>query len=386
MIHHLKSILYMAIAGGLFWLFLPERFTFDLPIKFANSITSEEIVSRLTTDNRFTISTFAENTPNARALAITETGDLIVSIPNEGTLKLIYNDANQDNVSDGSKLLLKDLNRPHGIHLHEGWLYIAETDAILRIRYNAKERKFIGTPHYIVRDSFPGGGSHSSRTVKVGPDNKLYVSAGSSCNVCNEETPKRASIMQYDLDGKNEVVYASGLRNTVGFDWQPNTDLLYGVDNGRDMLGDDLPPEELNQITKGAHYGWPYEYGNNVSDNDKKPPGLKTSPSSYNLPAHSAPLSILFLRNNPHLKNTALVALHGSWNRSEKSGYKVVALTFSTDGDITEHDYITGFERDGTVIGRPVDLAEDKQGNIYLSDDYTGRIYKITSIKKNELP
>ena len=149
MIHHLKSILYMAIAGGLFWLFLPERFTFDLPIKFANSITSEEIVSRLTTDNRFTISTFAENTPNARALAITETGDLIVSIPNEGTLKLIYNDANQDNVSDGSKLLLKDLNRPHGIHLHEGWLYIAETDAILRIRYNAKERKFIGTPHYL---------------------------------------------------------------------------------------------------------------------------------------------------------------------------------------------------------------------------------------------
>ena len=138
----------MAIAGALFWLFLPEKYTFDLPIKFANSVSSEETINRLTTDDLFNISIFAENIPNARALAITEIGDLIVSIPNEGVLKLIYNDANQDNVSDGSKLLLKDLNRPHGIHLHEGWLYIAETNAILRIRYNAKERKFIGTVSY----------------------------------------------------------------------------------------------------------------------------------------------------------------------------------------------------------------------------------------------
>jgi len=378
---HLKSILYMAIAGVLFWLFLPERYTPNLPIKFANSITSEETISRLTTDERYNISIYAENISNARALVVTNTGDLIVSIPSEGSLRLIYRDANQDNASDGSQLLLKGLNRPHGIHLHEGWLYVAETDAILRVRYNAEERKFIGTPHYIIRDSFPGGGNHFTRTVKVGPDNKLYVSAGSSCNVCNENTPKRASIMQYDLDGKNEVLYASGLRNTVGFDWQPKTGLLYGVDNGRDMLGDDLPPEELNQIKQGAHYGWPYEYGKNIPDNDKKPPGLKTTPSSYNLPAHSAPLSLLFLKHNPLMRNTALVALHGSWNRSEKSGYKVVAISFTPTGDINERDFITGFEHDGTVIGRPVDLAEDKRGNIYLSDDYTGRIYKITSIK-----
>ncbi|HIF17800.1 MAG TPA: sorbosone dehydrogenase family protein [Cycloclasticus sp.] len=373
----------MAIAGVLFWLFLPERYTFNTPIQFANSITAEETIARLVTDEHFNISTFAENISGARALAITETGDLIVSIPNDGSLRLVYKDTNQDNVSDGSKLLLKGLNRPHGIHLHEGWLYVAETNAVLRIRFDAKERKFIGTPHYIIRDSFPGGGSHSSRTVKVGPDNKLYVSVGSSCNVCNENTSKRASIIQYDLDGKNEVVYASGLRNTVGFDWQPKTQLLYGVDNGRDMLGDDLPPEELNQINQGAHYGWPYEYGKNISDNDKKPPGLKTSPSSYNLTAHSAPLSLLFLKHNPLMRNTALIALHGSWNRSEKSGYKVVALSFSTNGDITERDFITGFEHNETVIGRPVDLTEDKQGNIYLSDDYTGRIYKISTIKEH---
>ena len=123
MIHHLKSIFYMAIAGALFWLFLPEKYTFDLPIKFANSVSSEETISRLTTDDRFNISIFAENIPNARALAITETGDVIVSIPNEGVLKLIYNDANQDNVSDGIKLLLKDLNRPHGIILLKRTLF-----------------------------------------------------------------------------------------------------------------------------------------------------------------------------------------------------------------------------------------------------------------------
>lgn len=380
---HVKSILYMSLAAVLFWLFLPEKYTFNMPIKFANSISAQETVSRLTVNERFNITTFAENISGARALVVTETGDLIVSIPNEGAIHLIYKDANQDGVSDGTQLLLNGLNRPHGIHLHDGWLYVAETDAIVRIQFNAKERKFIGTPHYIVRNSFPGGGNHSSRTVKVGPDNKLYVSAGSSCNVCNEDTPKRASIMQYDLDGKNEVLYASGLRNTVGFDWQPNTALLYGVDNGRDMLGDDLPPEELNQINLGAHYGWPYEYGNNVADNDKKPTGLKTSPSSFNLPAHSAPLSLLFIRHNPQLVNSALVALHGSWNRSEKSGYKVVALSFSADGTIKQHDFITGFEHDGDVIGRPVDLAEDKQGNIYLSDDYTGRIYKISPAKIN---
>lgn len=368
----------MAIAGILFWLFLPERFTFNAPIKFANSISSTELLSRLVTDERFNISLFADDISGARALAITETGDLIVSIPSNGTLRLIYNDSNQDNVSDGHQLLLEGLERPHGIYLHEGWLYVAETHAVLRIRYNAKERKFEGTPHYVVRNSFPGGGSHSTRTVKVGPDNKLYVSAGSSCNVCRENTPKRASIMRYDLDGKNEMVYASGLRNTVGFDWQPKTNLLYGVDNGRDMLGDDLPPEELNQINEGAHYGWPYEYGKNIADNDKKPPGLKTTPSSYNLTAHSAPLSLLFSKHNPLMNNTALVALHGSWNRSEKSGYKVVSLTFSNDGAITERDFITGFEHDGTVLGRPVDIAEDTSGNFYLSDDYSGKIYKIT--------
>jgi glucose/arabinose dehydrogenase len=258
---------------------------------------------------------------------------------------------------------------------------------VLRIKYDSEQRKFLGTPHYIIQDSFPGGGNHWVRSVKVGPDNKLYVSVGSSCNVCVENTPKRGAILQYDLDGKHEVIFARGLRNTTGFDWQPTTNLMYGVDIGRDYLGDETPPEELNQIKFGQHYGWPFEYGENIIDTDftaTRPSNLKTSAASHYMTAHSSPLDILFLEHSTRgLDNTALVTLHGSWNRSKKSGYKVILLSFTPGNKIEQRDFITGFEHDGTVTGRPVDLTEDRQGNIYLSDDYTGRIYKITPVKQN---
>jgi len=374
----------MGIAGVLLWLFLPEKYAINAPISLANSISEEEALERLDTPNNFTISIYANKLSNARALAITSTGDLIVSQPNTGKLTLVYSDSNNDSHSVGNKLLLKGLNKPHGIAIHDGWLYIAETNAVLRIKYNAKQRKFIGTPHYIIRDSFPGGGNHWVRTLKVGPDNKLYVSVGSSCNACKESSNKRASILQYDLDGKNEVLFATGLRNTTGFDWQPSSQLMFGVDNGRDYLGDNTPAEELNQINQDHHYGWPYAYGNNIIDQDFKKSSiapLTMTPPIHEMTAHSAPLGLIFLKHNQTLQNTALVALHGSWNRSTKSGYKVISLSFSSNGKITQKDFISGFESDGTVIGRPVDLVEDKHGNIYLSDDYSGRIYKITPSK-----
>lgn len=381
---HFKSILYMAIAGVLLWLFLPEKYTVNAPIPLANSISEQEALERLDTPDNFSISVYANKLPNVRALVVTNSGDLIVSRPNTGELTLVYSDSNNDGLSDGNKLLLKGLNRPHGITIHDNWLYIAETNAVLKIKYDAKQRKLIGTPHYIIRDSFPGGGNHWVRSIKVGPDNKLYVSVGSSCNACKENSPKRASILQYDLDGKNETIYATGLRNTTGFDWQPKSQLMFGVDNGRDYLGDDTPPEELNQIIKGHHYGWPYVYGNNIIDQDFKDAPfsrLTMTPPVHEMAAHSAPLGLLFLKKNKALKNTALVALHGSWNRSTKSGYKVVSLSFSKDKEITQKDFISGFEIDDIVLGRPVDLAEDQHGNIYISDDYRGRIYKVTSLK-----
>jgi len=383
---HLKSILYIGIAGVLFWLFLPAKYTVNTPIQLTNSYTDQEIVGQLVVADGYQISIFANDLNNARALIITDNNDLIVSRPKIGTLTLVYKDADQNGHSDGQKLLLNGLNKPHGIALHDGWLYIAETNAVLRIQYDSQQRKLIGTPRYIIRDSFPGGGNHWSRTIKIGPDNKLYLSVGSSCNVCIEDSPKRASILQYDLDGGNETPFASGLRNTVGFDWQPSTNLMFGVDNGRDFLGENQPPEELNQIKKYAHYGWPYEHGNSIADPDyatSKPNTLTTNAPNHLMTAHSAPLSLMFPRHNKALQGMALVSFHGSWNRAEKSGYKVISLSISNDAKVTQRDFITGFERNGTVIGRPVDLAEDKQGNIYLSDDYAGKIYKITSAKSN---
>lgn len=383
---HLKSLLYMCIAGVLFWLFLPERYAINAPIKLANSIADEEILSWLKVANNFSISIYADNLTGVRALAITSNGDLIASRPRTGELTLIHADADRDGRTDGTKLLLQGLDHPHGVALHKGWLYIAETSAVLRVKYDAKQRKFIGTPRYIIRDSFPGGGNHWVRSVKVGPDEKLYVSVGSSCNACIEQSEKRGTILQFDLDGKNEIIYAKGLRNTTGFDWQPSSKLMFGLDIGRDYLGDNTPSEELNQLSIGQHYGWPYKYGHNISDSDFTNSLANTAamtPPVHQMTAHSTPLSLLFLQNHKTLSDTALVTLHGSWNRSKKSGYKVISLSFNSDASITQKDFITGFETNGAVIGRPVDLVEGKDGHIFLSDDYSGKIYKITSTVKN---
>lgn len=380
---HLKSIIYMGIAGVLLWQFMPERFAVNMPVQMANSLSEEEALSRLTIDDGFKLSVFSDNISGARALITTDTDDLIVSRPNQGIVTLLFKDENNDGLSDGTKLLLEGLNRPHGLALHNGWLYIAETNAVLRIQYNSKERKFIGTPRYLMRDKFPGGGNHWARSIRIGPDERMYVSVGSSCNACIEDTPRHAAILQFDLDGNNGSVFASGLRNTTGFDWQPSTNNMYGLDIGRDFLGDDLPPEELNLIQQGQHYGWPFEYGNNVVDTSFggiPPTGTKFMPANYELPAHTSPLSLLFIQHNEQLKGSALITLHGSWNRSKKAGYSVVKITFGDNNAIEHTSFITGFEKDETVIGRPVDLTEDKHGNIYLSDDYNGKIYKISSI------
>ncbi len=212
----------------------------------------------------------------------------------------------------------------------------------------------------------------------------MYVSVGSSCNVCEEQDPRRAAILRFQPDGSQAEIYASGLRNTVGFDWHPLTKQLYGVDNGRDFLGDDVPPCELNLIEAGKFYGWPYAYGDKMPDPDYASKNIELIAQSeapvYAFDAHTAPLGIRFLRSEslPETwRGRALVALHGSWNRSEKSGYEVVALTFSEQGEISHQSFIKGFELNNDVIGRPVDIAQGPDGSIYVSDDYTGSIYRV---------
>jgi cytochrome c553 len=211
----------------------------------------------------------------------------------------------------------------------------------------------------------------------------MYVTVGSTCNVCQEKDARRASMLRYRPDGSGEQIYARGLRNSVGFDWRPGTGELFATDNGRDLLGDDFPPCELNRIVEGGFYGWPYANGDRVRDPDlgagHDAEIAATIPPVHGFRAHNAPLGITFLRHPSHGSRTgdALVALHGSWNRTRKDGYAVVSLHWNPDGTIREENFLTGFEQDEDVIGRPVDVIEDADGVIYVSDDHAGVIWRI---------
>jgi glucose/arabinose dehydrogenase len=215
----------------------------------------------------------------------------------------------------------------------------------------------------------------------------MYVSIGSSCNVCEEEDGRRAAIVRYRPDGSGEEIHATGLRNAVGFDWQPGSGDLYATDNGRDLLGDDFPPCELNRVVPGGFYGWPFAHGDNRPDPDlgagREARIAAAIPPSHGFRAHTAPLGITFVRGPgapAWLRGAALVALHGSWNRTRKDGYAVVSLHWRPDGRIEERDFLWGFLEDEDVIGRPVDVAEGPDGAFYVSDDYAGAVYRVAPL------
>lgn len=336
----------------------------------------------------FSISVFWDDLPGARMLRITPNGDLLVSLPDQGKIVLLQHDKNGNGLPDGIWDIVTNLNLPHGLDLYNDWLYVAETDAIGRIRFDYNTRLTSGSYERLITD-IPGGGNHWSRTLRFGPDFLMYVSVGSSCNVCEETNPLRAAILRYKPNGDGQEIFATGLRNTVGFAWRPGTKTLYGVDNGRDFLGDDFPPCELNRIKLGKFYGWPYANGNNIPDPDFGNGHKQIIQSSvtpvHQFAAHSAPLGITFLRGlelPEQYRGAALVALHGSWNRSSRIGYEIVSLHFDALGTISQRPFIQGFEMDEDVIGRPVDIAEAPDGSIYISDDFTGTVYRVIYNKK----
>ncbi|MBW2724517.1 MAG: PQQ-dependent sugar dehydrogenase [Deltaproteobacteria bacterium] len=368
---------------------LPERFAVNAPISsmlFGSTIeppASDQISSRFRVPTGFGLSLYATGLGNVRWLRATATGDLLASRPRQGDVVLIARDEDGDGRSDGTLPLIAELNRPQGLELRDGWLYIAETNAIGRVRFDPEKRTVAGEFERIV-EGFPGGGNHWSRTIGFGPDDLLYLSIGSSCNVCIEDDARRAAMHRYRPDGSGFEVVATGLRNSVGFDWQPGTDQLYATDNGRDLLGDDFPPGELNRIELGGFYGWPIANGNRVPDPDvgegQTERILTSTPPAHPFRAHNAPLGISFIRGTrvpDALRGAALVALHGSWNRTEKDGYKVVSLSWQPDGSIREADFMTGFEQDDDVIGRPVHVVEGSDGAFYISDDYAGAIWRV---------
>lgn len=392
----IRGLVALAIVAVLLvlgiWLIVPQFVAISFDRAFLNSLlgaqgpTPEagEVRHQLQLPQGFELSLFATDVRNARFMAVTANDDLLVASPRGKTVYLLFRDQDGDGAADGRKQLLTELNRPHSVALQGEWLYVAEMDGIGRVRFDAEARALTGDYQRIL-NGLPEGGNHWTKTIDFGPDGDLYLAIGSSCNVCEETDPRRATIMRLQPDGSDPEIFASGLRNSVGFDWSPRNGALYATDNGRDLLGDDYPPCELNRVQEGGFYGWPYANGWNRPDPDFGPGNEERIANAiepvHGFRAHNAPLGIAFIEHAAlpdEYHQQALVALHGSWNRSEKDGYEVVSLHWQADGDIQERDFLTGFlTESGDVIGRPVDVAQASDGAIYISDDYAGAIYRV---------
>ena len=341
------------------------------------------LADRIVVAEGFSMGLWAADVPNARVIRFTRAGDLLVANPGLNQVVLLKRDADGDGKSDGKQVVLDGINTPNGLDFYQDWLYVAEEDAIGRVAFDHDSGQVTGSYERIVT-GLPGGGNHYKKTLLFGPDGMLYVAVGSSCNVCIEKDSRRAAMLRYNPDGTGEELYATGLRNSAGFDWSPIDGNLYATDNGRDLLGDDFPPCELNRVEQGEFYGWPYANGDRVADPDlganQEERIASSIPPVHDFRAHNAPLGITFIRNSQlpaEYYGAAVVALHGSWNRTSKDGYKVVTLHWNEQGEITERDFVTGFLKDEDVVGRPAELTEGPDGAIYIADDYAGAIYRV---------
>ena len=326
------------------------------------------------------VSVFASGLGGARFMAENSDGVLFVSIPSDGTI-LVLPDRDKDGAADEVIVYARGLKRPHGLAFRDGELLVAEAASVAALRDNDNDLK--ADSKNVITSDVPSGGGHWTRTVVVGPDNAIYVAAGSSCNACVEKDRRRAAVMRFaDTEAG---LFATGLRNTVGIEFHPKTGKLWGVDNGRDMLGDDIPPEEVNLIEKGRDYGWPYCYGNKVPDPElwSAERCQKTTPPEVEMQAHSAPLGVAFgfgLKFPNMIENSLLIAFHGSWNRSVPTGYKVVAVPFNDKGMPAgkPFDVISGWHTGKEAWGRPVDVLAGSDGAMFVSDDHAGAVYRVT--------
>ncbi len=360
-------------------------------IESTKSVSDNRVHMPLTLPPGFTISVFARRLGDPRVLAFDPAGNLLVSIPGRGKVVALP-DRDHDGAADEVITVADGLERPHGLAFRctpECRLYIAEENAVAVYDYDQKNLKAVHRKKII---DLPGGGNHITRTLLFMPppdDKNLLISVGSSCNVCYEKDRRRAKVLVAREDGGDLRVFASGLRNAVFLAVHPNTKKIWVTEMGRDFLGDDLPPDEINIVEKGRDYGWPLCYGKNIHDTDfdKGPADPCKEPAHYpsyiDIPAHSAPLGLAFF---PHegwpreFWDNLLVSYHGSWNRSVPTGYKVVRYKLDAQGNLLGvEDFITGWlTAEGKSLGRPVDILIRPGGMIYISDDKAGVVYRVT--------
>ncbi len=300
-------------------------------------------------------------------------------------------DRDGDHRAEEVHTIASGLDSPNGVAWRNGSLYVAENSRILR--YDGIDDKLAHPPApVVVSDAFPPEHHHGWKFIRFGPDGKLYVPVGAPCNLCESKSPIYASITRLDVTGAGKAVpevFAHGVRNTVGFDWKPGTGELWFTDNGRDLLGDNVPPDELNRAPQaGLHFGYPYCHGGTLRDPEfgAKRPCLETVPPARNLDAHVAALGLRFYTGSmfpPEYKGRVIFAEHGSWNRTKPIGYRVMQVRLEGDKAVSYEPFIDGWlNSDGDAWGRPVDVEVLPDGSLLISDDRTGAVYRVTYAKK----
>lgn len=326
----------------------------------------------------FKIESYADDVPSARAMVLSPQGTLFVGSKDGDVYAL--KDTNGDHRADAKFVIARDLNMPVGVDLRKGALYVSDTTRILR--YDNIESRLKNPPKPVVLSNVFPNAQHGWKFIRFGPDDKLYVPVGAPCNICNAG-PDYAIITRMNPDGSDLETFVSGVRNSVGFDWHPETGALWFTNNGRDWMGDDLPPEQLNRAArKGLNFGYPFchsgipdpEFGDGVDCTQFAEPALK-------LPAHVAPLGMRFYTGNmfpSEYKNQIIMAEHGSWNSSIPVGYRLTRARFEDEKVVAYEVFAEGWLQEGHAWGRPVDVLVMPDGALLVSDDAAGAIYRIS--------
>ena len=360
----------------------PIIFLILLIFLFSSSNSNSQQLDRINLPPGFEISVYANNVPNARSMVLSPNGTLFVSTRDAGNVYAVL-DKDKDFKADEVITIARGMNMPNGVALLNGDLYVAEVNRVLR--YSNIEANLNNPPApVVVNDSFPTDRSHGWKFIRFGPDGMLYVPVGAPCNICFNEDERYASIMRMRPDGTGLEVFAKGVRNTVGFDWHPDTKELWFTDNGRDWMGDDLPPDELNHAPQaGMHFGYPFCHGGDIPDpefgNQRK--CEEFTPPAMNLGPHVAALGMRFYTGSMfpgEYRNQIFIAEHGSWNRSTPIGYRVTLVKLQNNKAVSYEVFAEGWLQGGTAWGRPVDILIMPDGSMLVSDDRAGMIYRIT--------
>jgi len=329
----------------------------------------------------FQIEVFAEGVKNARSMALGDQGTLFVSTRSAGNVYAVKHDGRK---ATQVVTIARGLNMPNGVAMKDGALFVAEVDKVWR--YDAIEASLANPPRpALVYGTFPADKHHGWKFIRFGPDGWLYVPVGAPCNICEKDDPY-SSITRIKPDGSAMEVYARGVRNSVGFDWDPRTKELWFTDNGRDMLGDDVPPDELNHASRaGMHFGYPYCHGGDIKDPEfgGKRACSEFTPPAQKFGAHVASLGMRFYTGSMFPKeyaNRIFIAEHGSWNRSKKSGYRVMQARVENGKVVDYGVFAEGWLDKGTdeAWGRPVDVLVMPDGALLVSDDTGDAIYRIS--------